>query len=85
MLLKIVGLEILISFFKIIQYILLFSYYLFFYLQVYCHFKNPETTLEELDMLDADFTLDILALLLIFVVLRIAAYLFLRWKLKTAR
>lgn len=53
--------------------------------QVYCHFKNPETTLEELDMLDADFTLDILALLLIFVVLRIAAYLFLRWKLKTAR
>ncbi|XP_077269350.1 ATP-binding cassette sub-family G member 4 isoform X1 [Temnothorax americanus] len=53
--------------------------------QVYCHFKNPETTLEELDMLDADFTLDILALLLIFVVLRIAAYLFLRWKIKTAR
>ncbi|XP_025986553.1 ATP-binding cassette sub-family G member 1 isoform X2 [Solenopsis invicta] len=53
--------------------------------QVYCHFKNPDTTLEELDMLDADFTLDILALLLIFVVLRIAAYLFLRWKIKTAR
>ncbi|XP_012147448.1 ATP-binding cassette subfamily G member 4 isoform X2 [Megachile rotundata] len=53
--------------------------------QIYCHFKNPETTLEELDMLDADFTLDILALLLIFVVLRIVAYLFLRWKLKTAR
>ncbi|XP_047360140.1 ATP-binding cassette sub-family G member 1 isoform X3 [Vespa velutina] len=53
--------------------------------QVYCHFKNPETTLEELDMLDADFTLDILALLLIFVILRIAAYLFLRWKLKSAR
>ncbi|CAK9830396.1 ATP-binding cassette sub-family G member 1 [Anthophora retusa] len=53
--------------------------------QVYCHFKNPETTLEELDMLDADFTLDILALLLIFLILRIAAYLFLRWKLKTAR
>ncbi|XP_011878498.1 PREDICTED: ATP-binding cassette sub-family G member 4 isoform X2 [Vollenhovia emeryi] len=53
--------------------------------QVYCHFKNPETTLEELDMLDADFTLDILALLLIFVVLRVSAYLFLRWKIKTAR
>ncbi|XP_035721419.1 ATP-binding cassette sub-family G member 4-like isoform X1 [Vespa mandarinia] len=53
--------------------------------QVYCHFKNPETTLEELDMLDADFTLDILALLLIFVILRITAYLFLRWKLKSAR
>ncbi|XP_018311050.1 ATP-binding cassette sub-family G member 4 isoform X2 [Mycetomoellerius zeteki] len=53
--------------------------------QVYCHFKDPQTTLEELDMLDADFTLDILALLLIFVVLRIAAYLFLRWKIKTVR
>ncbi|KAL0102020.1 hypothetical protein PUN28_018518 [Cardiocondyla obscurior] len=53
--------------------------------QVYCHFKNPETTLEELDMLDADFTLDILALVLIFVVLRISAYLFLRWKIKTVR
>ncbi|XP_020294982.1 ATP-binding cassette sub-family G member 4 isoform X2 [Pseudomyrmex gracilis] len=53
--------------------------------QVYCHFKNPETTLEELDMLDADFTLDILALLLIFVVLRVASYLFLRWKIKNVR
>ncbi|KAL6438401.1 hypothetical protein ACFW04_004497 [Cataglyphis niger] len=53
--------------------------------QVYCHFKNPEVILEELDMLDADFTLDILALLLIFVVLRIAAYFFLRWKIKNAR
>ncbi|XP_008551030.1 ATP-binding cassette subfamily G member 4 [Microplitis demolitor] len=53
--------------------------------QPYCHFKEPTTTLEELDMLDADFTLDILALILIFLVLRIAAYLFLRWKLKAAR
>ncbi|KAK0083882.1 hypothetical protein PV325_008001 [Microctonus aethiopoides] len=53
--------------------------------QAYCHFKDPKTTLEELDMLDADFTLDILALILIFLVLRIAAYLFLRWKLKSVR
>lgn len=53
--------------------------------QVYCHFKNPETTLEELDMLNADFTLDILALLLIFLILRIAAFLFLRWKIKNVR
>ncbi|XP_015108961.1 ATP-binding cassette sub-family G member 4 [Diachasma alloeum] len=53
--------------------------------QPYCHFKNPTTTLEELDMLNADFTLDILALILIFVVLRVAAYMFLRWKLKSAR
>uniref|UniRef100_A0A2M4A217 Putative transporter abc superfamily breast cancer resistance protein n=1 Tax=Anopheles triannulatus TaxID=58253 RepID=A0A2M4A217_9DIPT len=53
--------------------------------QVYCHFKSPSTTLEELDMLDANFTLDIVALIIIFVVLRVAAFLFLRWKLKTTR
>ncbi|XP_030380668.1 ATP-binding cassette sub-family G member 1 [Scaptodrosophila lebanonensis] len=53
--------------------------------QVYCHFKSPMTTLEELDMVNANFTLDIVALIVIFVVLRISAYLFLRWKLKTTR
>lgn len=53
--------------------------------QQYCHFKSPTTTLEELDMLDADFTLDIAALCVIFVVLRISAFLFLQWKLKSAR
>ncbi|KAG4079373.1 hypothetical protein HA402_008065 [Bradysia odoriphaga] len=53
--------------------------------QVYCHFKSPETTLEELDMLDANFTLDIVALIVIFVVLRVAAYLFLSWKLRSSR
>ncbi|XP_033225753.1 ATP-binding cassette sub-family G member 4-like [Belonocnema kinseyi] len=53
--------------------------------QVYCHFKHPKVTLETLDMVNSDFMLDILALLLIFVILRISAYLFLRWKLKSAR
>ncbi|KAL4715489.1 hypothetical protein ACJJTC_009115 [Scirpophaga incertulas] len=53
--------------------------------QTYCHFKNPETTLEELDMQDADITLDIAALCLIFLVLRVSAFLFLRWKLKSTR
>ncbi|KOB75819.1 ATP-binding cassette transporter subfamily G, partial [Operophtera brumata] len=53
--------------------------------QTYCHFKNPLTTLEELDMTDADFTLDIAALCLIFVILRVSAFLFLRWKLKSTR
>ncbi|XP_046739749.1 ATP-binding cassette subfamily G member 4 [Diprion similis] len=52
---------------------------------VHCHFKSPKITLQELDMEDADFTLDILALLLIFVLLRIAAFVFLRWKLKSTR
>ncbi|XP_077293281.1 ATP-binding cassette sub-family G member 4-like isoform X2 [Arctopsyche grandis] len=53
--------------------------------QTYCHFKSPETTLEELDMLDASFELDIAALCVIFLVLRISAFLFLRWKLKSTR
>lgn len=53
--------------------------------QTYCHFKSPIITLEELNMVNANFTLDIVALIVIFVVLRISAYLFLRWKLKTVR
>lgn len=53
--------------------------------QTYCHFKSPLTTLEELDMLNASFTLDIIALVCIFFILRISAYLFLRWKLSTTR
>lgn len=56
-----------------------------FKLQVYCHFKKPSTTLTELDMVDASFTLDIIALIVIFFVLRISAFIFLRWKLKSSR
>lgn len=51
----------------------------------YCHFKSPKTTLEELDMINSDYTIDVIALLVIFFVLRISAFLFLRWKLKTNR
>ncbi|CAG2054906.1 unnamed protein product [Timema podura] len=51
----------------------------------YCHFKKPITTLEELDMLNADFSVDIIALVVIFFVLRVAAFLFLRWKLLSTR
>ncbi|KAF5272449.1 hypothetical protein FQR65_LT04917 [Abscondita terminalis] len=51
----------------------------------HCHFKIPTTTLEELDMIDSDYRIDIAALLAIFFVLRVAAYLFLRWKLNTNR
>ncbi|GFG29227.1 hypothetical protein Cfor_09747 [Coptotermes formosanus] len=53
--------------------------------QVYCHFKSPMTTLEELDMDDADFTVDIIALIVIFLVLRVSAFVFLRWKLLSTR
>ncbi|XP_066245921.1 ATP-binding cassette subfamily G member 4 isoform X1 [Euwallacea similis] len=51
----------------------------------YCHFKSPQITLEELDMINSSYLVDVVALLAIFVVLRIAAYLFLKWKLKTNR
>lgn len=51
----------------------------------YCHFKSPTTTLEELDMVHSDYNVDIIALVVIFFVLRIAAFLFLRWKLKQNR
>ncbi|KAF4518792.1 hypothetical protein B566_EDAN005413 [Ephemera danica] len=53
--------------------------------QDYCHFKDPQTTLEELDMLNADYRVDIVALVIIFLILRIAAFLFLRWKLLSNR
>lgn len=53
--------------------------------QTYCHFKDPHTTLDELDMVNSNIMLDIVALIGIFFILRIAAYLFLRWKLKTQR
>ncbi|XP_018565251.1 ATP-binding cassette sub-family G member 4 isoform X1 [Anoplophora glabripennis] len=51
----------------------------------YCHFKSPDTTLEELDMNKSSYTLDIVALVVIFFVLRISAFLFLKWKLKSNR
>lgn len=51
----------------------------------YCHFKHPITTLEELDMLNSDYNIDAIALVAIFFVLRIAAFLFLRWKLQANR
>lgn len=53
--------------------------------QTYCHFKKPSTTLRELDMVNASFSLDIVALIVIFFVLRVSAFVFLRWKLKSSR
>ena len=56
-----------------------------FFLQEYCHFKNPMTTLDELDMKNSRFEVDIGALVFIFLILRIAAFIFLRWKLMSVR
>ncbi|KAI2474082.1 ATP-binding cassette subfamily G member 4 [Diabrotica virgifera virgifera] len=49
----------------------------------YCHFKKALTTLEELDMDKSSYWFDILALVVIFFFLRVSAYLFLKWKLKS--
>lgn len=49
----------------------------------YCHFKSPQITLEELDMVNSSYLIDVIALIAIFVFLRVAAYMFLKWKLKT--
>ncbi|XKL66365.1 hypothetical protein PGB90_009785 [Kerria lacca] len=54
-------------------------------LQEYCHFKNPSITLKDLDMEDSKFEVDIIALIIIFMVLRIAAFIFLRYKLISVR
>ncbi|XP_026687369.1 ATP-binding cassette sub-family G member 1-like [Diaphorina citri] len=51
----------------------------------YCHFKDPTTTLEELDMTKSSFFLDMVALIAIFFLLRISAFVFLRWKLISSR
>lgn len=51
----------------------------------YCHFKAPSTTLQELDMDKSSYMVDVVALIGIFFFLRISAYLFLKWKLKTNR
>ncbi|KAI5710675.1 hypothetical protein M8J75_010631 [Diaphorina citri] len=51
----------------------------------YCHFKDPTTTLEELDMTKSSFFLDMVALIAIFFILRISAFVFLRWKLISSR
>ncbi|KAJ8922661.1 hypothetical protein NQ315_007693 [Exocentrus adspersus] len=51
----------------------------------YCHFKVPDTILEELDMNKSSYTIDIVALVVIFFILRISAFLFLKWKLKSNR
>ncbi|KAJ8949790.1 hypothetical protein NQ318_000488 [Aromia moschata] len=42
----------------------------------YCHFKSPKITLEELDMDNSSYSIDIIALVAIFFVLRVSAFIF---------
>ncbi|XP_063222781.1 ATP-binding cassette sub-family G member 4-like isoform X3 [Bacillus rossius redtenbacheri] len=53
--------------------------------QMYCHFKNPVTFLEELHMADSRYWVDVVALIGFFLLLRILAYVVLRLKLLLAK
>lgn len=51
----------------------------------YCHYRNPDYFLESMSMNDAVYWIDVVALLGIFVLIRIVTYLFLRLKLRSLR
>lgn len=49
--------------------------------EIYCHFRNPKKFLEEMSMEHAEYWIDVVALISIFLALRVIAYFVLRWKL----
>ncbi|KAG8231350.1 hypothetical protein J437_LFUL012260 [Ladona fulva] len=51
----------------------------------YCHYRYPQKFLREVDMEGGDFLTDVLALTAILIILRIAAYALLRWKIFSER
>ena len=51
----------------------------------YCHFKVPKKILQEFDMNEVGYIVDVVALCVIFIILRIAGYFVLRLKLKAER
>ncbi|KAM7354392.1 ABC transporter expressed in trachea isoform 2-T2 [Cochliomyia hominivorax] len=52
---------------------------------MYCHYRSPKKFLEEMSMGNAEYWIDAVALLGIFIALRIIAYFVLRWKLHMIR
>lgn len=52
---------------------------------VYCHYRDPKKFLEELSMDKAEWWVDAVALLCIFIGLRIIAYFVLRWRIYSIR
>lgn len=52
---------------------------------MYCHFRNPKKFLEDMSMDQSQYWLDAVALIAIFVVLRVIAYFVLRWKVHSIR
>lgn len=52
---------------------------------MYCHFRNPKKFLEDMSMDQSQYWIDAVALIAIFVVLRVIAYFVLRWKVHSIR
>lgn len=53
--------------------------------EMYCHFRNPKKFLEDMSMDKSEYWIDAVALIGIFVVLRVIAYFVLRWKVHSIR
>ncbi|KAF7988675.1 hypothetical protein HCN44_001248 [Aphidius gifuensis] len=51
----------------------------------YCRYKTPQTFLDEITMTADQFWNDIIGLIVILIIVRVAAYYFLRWKLMASR
>lgn len=52
---------------------------------IYCHYRDPKKFLEELSMDKSEYWLDAVALVTIFLGLRVIAYFVLRWKIYSIR
>lgn len=53
--------------------------------ELYCHYKFPDTFLHDIAMTGDQFWKDVIALSVIFLILRVATYGLLRWKLQAMR
>lgn len=51
--------------------------------EAYCHFKSPVKFLEEFDVRHAVYWIDLVALSVFFVSLRLIAFFVLKWKLRS--
>lgn len=52
--------------------------------EAYCHFRNPRIILQELDIMESNIDLDIIALVGIFLMIRILGYISMKLKLRSA-
>lgn len=53
--------------------------------EIYCHYRDPKKILEQLSMDKSEYWVDAVALIVMFLGLRIVAYYVLRWKVNSIR